>query len=59
MTDRERLQEAIMRMTMCALEKEPTRFQRLKETHPKQYEYCLGGGAGARAKQAADGAEPA
>ena len=29
----------------CHLEKEPTRFQRLKETHPKQYEYCLGGGA--------------
>lgn len=29
----------------CHLEKEPTRFQRLKETHPRQYEYCLGGGA--------------
>lgn len=28
----------------CHLEKEPTRFQRLKETHPKQYKYCLGGG---------------
>lgn len=28
----------------CHLEKEPTRFQRLKETHPRQYEYCLGGG---------------
>ena len=26
------------------LEKEPNRFQRLKKTHPKQYEYCLGGG---------------
>ncbi len=26
------------------LEKEPTRFQRLKETHPKQYDYCLNGG---------------
>ncbi len=26
------------------LEKEPTRFQRLKETHPKQYNYCLDGG---------------
>ena len=26
------------------LEKEPTRFQRLKETHPRQYEYCIGGG---------------
>lgn len=22
-------------------DKEPTRFQRLKETHPKQYEYCI------------------
>ena len=29
----------------CHLEKEPTRFQLLKETHPRQYEYCLGGGA--------------
>ena len=28
----------------CHLEKEPTRFQRLKETHPKQYAYCIGGG---------------
>lgn len=28
----------------CHLEKEPSRFQRLKETHPRQYEYCLGGG---------------
>lgn len=28
----------------CHLDKEPTRFQRLKETHPKQYKYCLGGG---------------
>lgn len=26
------------------LEKGKTRFQRLKETHPKQYEYCIGGG---------------
>lgn len=26
------------------LEKEPTRFQRMKETHQKQYAYCLGGG---------------
>lgn len=26
------------------LEKEPSRFQRFKETHPRQYEYCLGGG---------------
>ena len=29
----------------CHLEKEPSRFQRLKETHPRQYEYCIGGGA--------------
>lgn len=28
----------------CHIEKEPNRFQRLKETHPKQYEYCIGGG---------------
>lgn len=28
----------------CHLEKEPNRFQCLKETHPKQYEYCIGGG---------------
>lgn len=28
----------------CHLEKEPNRFQRLKATHPKQYEYCIGGG---------------
>lgn len=28
----------------CHLEKEPNRFQRLKQTHPKQYEYCIGGG---------------
>lgn len=27
----------------CHLEKHP-RFQRLKETHPRQYEYCIGGG---------------
>lgn len=26
------------------LEKGKTRFQRLKETHPKQYNYCLNGG---------------
>lgn len=25
----------------CHLEKSPNRFQRMKETHPKQYEYCL------------------
>ena len=28
----------------CHLEKGTTRFQRLKETHPKQYAYCIGGG---------------
>lgn len=28
----------------CHLENEPNRFQRLKETHPRQYEYCIGGG---------------
>lgn len=25
----------------CHLEKEPNRFQRMKETHPKQYAYCM------------------
>ena len=29
----------------CHLEKEPSRFQRLKVTHPKLYQYCIGGGA--------------
>lgn len=28
----------------CHLEKEPSRFQRLKETHPRQYKYCIEGG---------------
>lgn len=28
----------------CHLDKEPTRFQRLKETHPRKYQYCIGGG---------------
>ena len=28
----------------CHLDKEPNRFQRLKETHPRQYQYCIGGG---------------
>ena len=28
----------------CHLEKEPNRFQMLKETHPRQYEYCINGG---------------
>jgi 3'-phosphoadenosine 5'-phosphosulfate sulfotransferase (PAPS reductase)/FAD synthetase len=27
----------------CHLEKE-SRFERLKQTHPRQYEYCIGGG---------------
>lgn len=25
-------------------EKEPNRFQRMKQTHPRQYEFCIGGG---------------
>ena len=28
----------------CHLEKEPNRFQKLKETHPKHYDYCIKGG---------------
>ena len=28
----------------CHREKSPNRFQMLKETHPRQYEYCIGGG---------------
>lgn len=29
----------------CHLDKqEPTRFQQLKQTHPRQYDYCIGGG---------------
>lgn len=28
----------------CHLEKEPNRFQMLKETHPRQYDYCINGG---------------
>lgn len=28
----------------CHLEKGETRFQRLARTHPRQYEYCMGGG---------------
>ena len=28
----------------CHLEKSPTRFQLLKQTHPHQYNYCIGGG---------------
>jgi 3'-phosphoadenosine 5'-phosphosulfate sulfotransferase (PAPS reductase)/FAD synthetase len=25
----------------CHLEKEPNRFQRMKQTHPKQWQYCM------------------
>lgn len=28
----------------CHLEKGENRFERLKKTHPRQYEYCIGGG---------------
>ncbi len=28
----------------CHLEPSPNRFERLKETHPKQYNYCINGG---------------
>ena len=28
----------------CHLEKGKSRFERLKETHPRQYDYCLNGG---------------
>ena len=28
----------------CHLEKEPNRFQQLKQTHPKLYDYCMNGG---------------
>lgn len=28
----------------CHLEKSPTRFEKLKKTHPRQYEYCISGG---------------
>lgn len=28
----------------CHLEKGESRFERLKKTHPRQYEYCIGGG---------------
>lgn len=31
-------------MLGCHLEKAPNRFQRLKQTHPRQYQYCIGGG---------------
>ena len=29
----------------CHHDKAPTRFQRLKQSHPRQYEYCINGGA--------------
>ena len=28
----------------CHLEELPSRFERLKETHPRQYDYCINGG---------------
>lgn len=28
----------------CHLDKSPSRFESLKETHPRQYDYCIGGG---------------
>lgn len=28
----------------CHLEKTPNRFQRLKDTHPRQYDHCINGG---------------
>lgn len=28
----------------CHLEREPNRFRRMRVTHPKQYNYCIGGG---------------
>lgn len=28
----------------CHLDKEPNRFQRLKKTHPRLYQYCINGG---------------
>ena len=28
----------------CHLENEPNRFQMLKKTHPRQYNYCINGG---------------
>lgn len=28
----------------CHLDKSPTRFEKLKETHPRQYQYCIEGG---------------
>ena len=28
----------------CHIDKSPTRFERIKKSHPRQYEYCIGGG---------------
>lgn len=28
----------------CHRESKPSRFQRMKESHPRQYQYCIGGG---------------
>lgn len=28
----------------CHREPNPSRFQRMKVTHPRQYQYCIGGG---------------
>lgn len=28
----------------CQHEETPTRFERMRKTHPRQYEYCIGGG---------------
>lgn len=28
----------------CHIQKNPSRFERLKETHPRQYQYCMEGG---------------
>lgn len=28
----------------CHLDNSPSRFERLKQTHPRQYQYCIGGG---------------
>lgn len=42
-TDRDRT-GCIFCMFGCHMEGEPNRFQKLKETHPRQYEYCIGGG---------------
>lgn len=40
----ERRTGCIFCMFGCHLEKEPNHFQRLKETHPRQYDYCINGG---------------